>query len=110
MCSLTSFYQRWVAPTLRELNRRAKLLATKPTPRSGYIEWNYRAELFAFGKRLQEEFDLAALNTAFTLKSYITKEEAKQRELGIEGDIQMTHNENLKKGATLLPKNMLISL
>ncbi|XP_075146099.1 mitochondrial ribosomal protein L44 [Haematobia irritans] len=89
--------KRWVAPTLRELNRRAKKLGPqKPEPRSGFVEWNYRAELFAFGKRLQEDFQLPLLQTAFTHQSYIAKEEVKQRELGItDVDIQMSHNKDL---------------
>ncbi|KAI8129058.1 hypothetical protein FF38_01207 [Lucilia cuprina] len=97
-------FKRWVAPTLRELNRRAKKLGPQaPAARSSFIEWNYRAELFAFGKRLQEEFDMSLLNTAFTQQSYIAKEEAKQRELGIEEtDIQMSHNLDLsKRGADI---------
>ncbi|KAM7360488.1 mitochondrial ribosomal protein L44 [Cochliomyia hominivorax] len=97
--------KRWVAPTLRELNRRAKKLGPQgPSPRSSFIEWNYRAELFAFGKRLQEEFDMSLLNTAFTQKSYIDKEKAKQRELGIEeADIQMSDNADLaKRGADIV--------
>lgn len=104
--ALNRSIKRWVAPTLRELNRRAKILGPQPvTPRSRYVEWNYRAELFSFGKRLQEEFDLSLLNTAFTQKSYIAKEEAKQRELGIEeADMQMNHNENLYKIGTDIAK------
>lgn len=96
--------KRWVAPTLRELNRRSEKLGPQaPSPRSSFIEWNYRAELFAFGKRLQEEFNISLLQTAFTQQSYIAKEEAKQRALGIEeADIQMSHNSELaKKGAEI---------
>lgn len=96
--------KRWVAPTLRELNKRSKKLGPQaPAPRSGFIEWNYRAELFAFGKRLQEEFQMPLLQTAFTQQSYLAKEEAKQRELGIEEvDIQMAHNVDLaRRGADI---------
>lgn len=76
-----------------------------PAPRSTFVEWNYRAELFAFGKRLQEEFDMSLLNTAFTQQSYIAKEEAKQRELGIEEtDIQMSHNAELAKNGAEIAK------
>ncbi|XP_073841292.1 mitochondrial ribosomal protein L44 [Musca autumnalis] len=91
--------KRWVAPTLRELNRRAKKIGPQqPQPRSGFAEWNYRAELFAFGKRLQEEFQIPLLQTAFTQQSYIAQEEHKQRELGIENvDIQMSHNQELSE-------------
>lgn len=89
---------------MRELNRRSKKLGPQaPSPRSSFIEWNYRAELFAFGKRLQEEFNMSSLQTAFTQQSYIAKEEAKQRALGIEeADIQMSHNSDLaKRGADI---------
>lgn len=67
-----------------------------PQPRSSFVEWNYRAELFAFGKRLQEEFQLPLLQTAFTQQSYITQEEQKQRDLGIdEIDLKMENNQKL---------------
>ncbi|XP_061393684.1 large ribosomal subunit protein mL44 isoform X1 [Musca vetustissima] len=91
--------KRWVAPTLRELNRRSKKLGPQqPQPRSGFVEWNYRAELFAFGKRLQEEFQIPLLQTAFTQQSYIAQEELKQRDLGIENvDIQLSHNHELSE-------------
>lgn len=93
-----------MAPTLRELNKRSKKLGPQvPNPRSGFIEWNYRAELFAFGKRLQENFQMPLLQTAFTQQSYIAKEKTRQRELGIEEvDIQMSHNIDLaRRGADI---------
>ncbi|XP_037947029.1 39S ribosomal protein L44, mitochondrial [Teleopsis dalmanni] len=89
--------KRWVAPTLRELRKRAKKidLQNQPNPRSGFVEWNYRAELYAFTKRLNENIDISLLQTAFTQKSYIHKEANRQRDLGIEEtDIQI--NDNLK--------------
>lgn len=93
-----------MAPTLRELNKRSKKLGPQaPTPRSNFIEWNYRAEMFAFGKRLQEVFEMPLLQAAFTQPSYIAKEKAKQRDLGIEEiDIQMADNVDLaRKGADI---------
>lgn len=101
--------KRWVAPTLRELNKRAKKLGPqKPEPRSGFVEWNYRAELFAFGKRLQEDFQMPLLQTALTQQSYIAKEEAKQRELGIEEiDIQMAHNKELSARGLQIAKEYI---
>lgn len=97
-------FKRWVAPTLRELRRRQKKLGPQlPEPRSGFVEWNYRAELFAFGKRLHEEFDLEMLQAAFTQPSYVQKELLRQRELGIaETDIIITDNYELsERGAYL---------
>lgn len=101
--------KRWVAPTLRELNKRAKKLGPqKPEPRAGFVEWNYRAELFAFGKRLQEDFQIPLLQTALTQQSYIAKEEAKQRELGIEEiDIQMAHNKELSARGQQIAKEYI---
>lgn len=77
---------RWVAPTLRELRVRKKKfgLEKEVTQRSTFIDWNPRAELFAFGKRLNESFDQELLQQAFTLRSYINQEEMRQRSVGIE--------------------------
>ncbi|CAD6991847.1 unnamed protein product [Ceratitis capitata] len=100
----TRCFKRWVAPTLRELRKRQKKLGPQePQPRSGFIEWNYRAELFAFGKRLHEEFQLPMLQTALTQPSYIEKEKVRQTELGIsEVDINMQDNYELsERGAYL---------
>lgn len=94
--------KRWVSPTLRELAHRVqKQGPQKPEPRSGFIEWNYRSELFAFGKRLNEEFDLGVLQTAFTQRTYAHQEQERQRKLGIEeGDLNKADNSELvAKGA-----------
>ncbi|XP_018803706.1 PREDICTED: 39S ribosomal protein L44, mitochondrial [Bactrocera latifrons] len=100
----TRCFKRWVAPTLRELRRRQKKLGPQlPQPRSGFIEWNYRAELFAFGKRLHEEFDLEMLQAAFTQPSYVQKEQVRQRDLGVvETDVVIKDNYELsERGAYL---------
>ncbi|KAK9874267.1 hypothetical protein WA026_002620 [Henosepilachna vigintioctopunctata] len=63
---------RWVAPTLRELKRRKDQLGPeKPSPRSSFLEWNYEAELFAFGKRLGENFKRDILKQALLHSSYV---------------------------------------
>ncbi|XP_017141459.1 39S ribosomal protein L44, mitochondrial [Drosophila miranda] len=91
--------KRWVAPTLRELaHRQQKQGPQKPEPRAGYVEWNYRSELFAFGKRLGENFELPQLQEAFTQRSYAHQQEEKQRKLGIEeGDLKIADNQELAK-------------
>lgn len=97
--------KRWVAPTLRELRRRReKIGPEEPQPRSQFIEWNYQSELYAFGKRLNEEFDMSSLKSALTNRSYIIKEENKHRELGIE-EPQLNLNDNIKlieKGSAIV--------
>lgn len=82
---------RWVAPLYRELKHRHKRMEQKRkekgevviNKRSEFIEWNYNAELYAFSKRLQEEFDSDALREALTHASYIHKERQRQQELGV---------------------------
>ncbi|XP_030556176.1 39S ribosomal protein L44, mitochondrial [Drosophila novamexicana] len=95
-------FKRWVSPTLRELAHRVKKQGPqKPEPRSGFVEWNYRSELFAFGKRLNEEFQLPLLQAAFTQRTYAHQEQERQRKLGIaEADLQTADNSQLAaKGA-----------
>ncbi|XP_062562244.1 large ribosomal subunit protein mL44 [Armigeres subalbatus] len=76
---------RYVGPTLRELkHRRAKMGPEAEMPRSSHSDWNYKAEMFAFGKRLSEQFDSAVLQQAFAHRSFIVQEEQKQRDVGIE--------------------------
>ncbi|EAT40081.1 AAEL008175-PA [Aedes aegypti] len=76
---------RWVGPTLRELkHRREKMGPEAELPRSSHSDWNYKAEIFAFGKRLSEQFDTAVLQQAFTHRSFIAQEEQRQVDVGIE--------------------------
>ncbi|CRK99505.1 CLUMA_CG012824, isoform A [Clunio marinus] len=96
---------RYVMPTLREIRRRRKILGPRPIPRrSEFIDWNYEAEIYAFGVRLHETFAPALLQQAFVDRSYIVQEEMKQRSVGIETPVlQLTDNSMLvQKGDTLL--------
>lgn len=102
-------YKRWVSPALRELYRRKKQLGPEaPIKRSSFIEWNFDAECYAFGKRLHENFNESLLKTAFTHRSYILQEEVNQRESGIENpEIKITDNRDLAKtGETFLSKTV----
>lgn len=77
--------KRWVVPTLREMkNRKDKMGPEKPSHRNTFVEWNYNAEVYAFGKRLGEDFEDDLLRQALTERSYIIKEEMKQKEVGID--------------------------
>lgn len=63
-----------MAPTLKILyQRREKLGPPPPEPRSSFLEWNYDAEIYAFGKRLGEEFKEDILKRALTHRSYCNK-------------------------------------
>lgn len=80
-----------MAPMLMELKRREKKLGGKKiNPRNTFLEWNLEAELYAFGKRLNEDFDSDLLLQAFTDRTYVIKEEMKQKEL--EFDLKMKDN------------------
>ena len=65
---------------------------------------NYDAELYAFGKRLQEEFDDEALREALTDASYIAKETQRQQELGVSHPgLAMNNNKELAaRGETVI--------
>ncbi|XP_049838813.1 39S ribosomal protein L44, mitochondrial [Schistocerca gregaria] len=101
--------KRWVAPTLRELKKRKDRLGPEPIQkRSSFLEWNYHAEIFAFGKRLKEDFDRTLLQQAFTTRSYIVQEEMKQEQLGIEDPkLALTDNQELGKEGMKFMKNYI---
>ncbi|XP_026314301.1 39S ribosomal protein L44, mitochondrial [Hyposmocoma kahamanoa] len=85
---------RYVAPTLMLLKLREKKQGGKVVkPRNTFLEWNLEAELYAFRKRLNEDFDADLLLQAFTDRSYVIKEEMKQKEMDI--DIKMKDSREL---------------
>nr|XP_022901045.1 39S ribosomal protein L44, mitochondrial [Onthophagus taurus] len=84
--------KRWVAPTLRELQRRKdKCGPEKPEPRSNHLEWNYEAELFAFGKRLGEDFHQNLLKKALIQKEY-ARDKNENENLQLEDNSEMILN------------------
>jgi len=89
---------RWVAPTLHYMKIRAKKygIPDEWKQRSSFIEWNYRAELYAFEQRLHEKFDRNLLEQAFVDHSYIILLENRQKEVQIEQPvIEMKDNREL---------------
>lgn len=66
------------------------------------------AELYAFGQRLSESFQLPLLQRAFIHKSYIVQETDKQKELGIENpSLGVEDNEPLVKSGEKLLDNFV---
>lgn len=62
-----------------------KKLGYEPIPkRNTFLDWNRSAEIYAFNKRLSEDFDIEKLEQAFTHRSYIIKEEQRQKEMEIQ--------------------------
>lgn len=102
---------RWVAPTIKALNRRKRKDVEdgkfhKDEKRSGFIEWNYSSEIYAYNARLNENFRLELLVQAFTQRSYIAQEEHRQRKVGIEEPVlNLKDNFELaKKGEEIVHK------
>lgn len=92
-----------MAPVLRELNkRRTEIGPEPPQPRSTFLEWNYEAELFAFGKRLGEEFDRKLLKQALTHRSYVNLEEDKAKEKGIEFEAIPCNHQLINQGDEII--------
>lgn len=82
--------KRWVAPTLYELKRRRDKIGPEPLqPRSSFLEWNYDAEVYAFGKRLGEEFDPKLLRQALVHKSYISKQSEIENSVSLNDNLEL---------------------
>lgn len=89
---------RWVQPVLRKMKHRARKygIPEEWKQRSSFIEWNYRAEIYAFAQRLHEQFDRNLLEQAFVDRSYIIQLEMRQREVQIEEPVvEMKDNQEL---------------
>ncbi|KAK6636373.1 hypothetical protein RUM43_010033 [Polyplax serrata] len=99
-------FKRHVSRTLRVLKERQEEYLENMDPkeklelerRSKFSEWNYSSEIYAFGKRLQEDFLPELLVQAFTHRSYILQEELKLKEIGVEKtNVDLSDNEELVK-------------
>ncbi|XP_004457432.1 large ribosomal subunit protein mL44 [Dasypus novemcinctus] len=91
----------------KELER-WRLLRCPPPPvrRSEKPNWDYHAEIQAFGHRLHETFSIDLLKTAFVNSCYITSEEAKRQKLGIEKEAVLL---NLKDNRELSEQGISFS-
>ncbi|CAH0548970.1 unnamed protein product [Brassicogethes aeneus] len=84
--------KRWVAPTLRVIAKRREKIGPEPLkPRSTYLEWNYEAEIFAFGNRLGEKFDRSLLLRALTQREYANLKEIEAQK---EGNVAVKNEHN----------------
>ncbi|XP_042535204.1 39S ribosomal protein L44, mitochondrial isoform X2 [Dipodomys spectabilis] len=91
----------------KELERR-RLLRSPPPPvrRSEKPNWDYHAEIQAFGHRLQETFSIDLLKTAFVNSCYIESEEARRQKLGLEREAVLL---NLKDNQELCEQGLSFS-
>ncbi|XP_006890379.1 PREDICTED: 39S ribosomal protein L44, mitochondrial [Elephantulus edwardii] len=98
----------------KELER-WRLLRNPPPPvrRSEKPNWDYHAEIQAFGHRLQETFSLDLLKTAFVNSCYIKSEEAKRQKLGIDKEgvlLSLKDNRELSEQGTSFSQTCLTQL
>ncbi|XP_069136496.1 large ribosomal subunit protein mL44-like [Argopecten irradians] len=76
VCTRTLKNPRWKRPVLKELFKKRQQLGPEPERHpSAYGIWNYNSEVFAFGKRLGEDFKDDILKKALILRSYQEEED-----------------------------------
>ncbi|NXE05955.1 RM44 protein, partial [Lophotis ruficrista] len=78
--------------------------------RSEKPNWDYHAEVQAFSHRLQEDFSLHLLKTAFVNSCYIESEEARRRELGLDREsvaLNLRDNSELAERGTSFSRSYL---
>ncbi|XP_051963513.1 39S ribosomal protein L44, mitochondrial [Xyrauchen texanus] len=76
--------KRWMKAYTLIMERKRKMEGTPPpTPRSQQPNFDYHAEVEAFGARLQESFSLELLKTAFVNSCYLRSEDERRRVLGL---------------------------
>ncbi|XP_068601658.1 large ribosomal subunit protein mL44 [Brachionichthys hirsutus] len=81
--------KRWLRAYTAIMARKLKLEgAPPPTPRSQQPNWDYHAEVQAFGVRIQENVSPLPLRTAFVNPCYLRAEQ--QRRLGFGADAETT--------------------
>ncbi|RUS81014.1 hypothetical protein EGW08_011219 [Elysia chlorotica] len=78
-------YDQYRMRYLKEMyQKRLDVGPEKQRRRSEWINWNYDAEIYAFGQRLGEDFNESTLRQAFINRSYVEGERKKRAELGID--------------------------
>ncbi|KAM9316441.1 large ribosomal subunit protein mL44 [Gastrophryne carolinensis] len=93
--------KRWVRPYLFMLERKKRLQEPpQPVPRYQQPQFDYHAEILAFSKRLNENFSPELLKTAFVNHSYVTGEESRRQELGLEKEMAALNLQDNQELAT----------
>ncbi|XP_074662484.1 large ribosomal subunit protein mL44-like [Tubulanus polymorphus] len=90
-------YKHHESKLVKELYKRRLEVGPEPwRHRSEFANWNYDAEVFAFGKRLGVDLSDKILKRLFVNKSYVEKESNKRKELGVDdSDLELESNELL---------------
>ncbi|XP_072163640.1 large ribosomal subunit protein mL44-like [Diadema setosum] len=110
-------HARWLKPFLFALGGQLKFLRIKygeepKKPRSHQDNWDYTSEIYAFGQRFGEQFNDATIRTAFTHRSYVEKEEAHRKEMGLldkDSQLQLEDNSALSQTGYLFSSSYVKS-
>ncbi|XP_055501609.1 39S ribosomal protein L44, mitochondrial isoform X1 [Leucoraja erinacea] len=97
--------KRWMRSYIMVMERIKKLEGpAPPKPRSQQPNWDLHAEVEAFGHRLQENFNLDLLKTAFINHCYITAEESRRQDLKLDKEsikLNLKDNQELSEKGSL---------
>ncbi|XP_077468362.1 large ribosomal subunit protein mL44 [Stigmatopora argus] len=80
--------KRWMKFYTLRMERKLKREGPPPPkPRFQQPNWDYHAEVQAFGTRLHENFSLEQLKTAFINPCYLQSEQKRRQELGLDSEV-----------------------
>ncbi|KAM6987985.1 large ribosomal subunit protein mL44 [Tautogolabrus adspersus] len=103
--------KRWMKAYTYLMARKLKLEGPPaPTPRSQQSHWDYQAEVQAFSSRLQENFSLELLKTAFINPCYLQAELERRQGLGVDPEstaLVLEDNTQLSKKGVDFTKSFL---
>ncbi|XP_061637702.1 39S ribosomal protein L44, mitochondrial [Phyllopteryx taeniolatus] len=103
--------KRWMKAYTHLMARKLKLEGPPPPkPRSQKSNWDYHAEVQAFSTRLQENFSLELLKTAFINPCYLQAEENRRQGLGMDSEVTalaLKHNIELSAQGDAFTKSFL---
>lgn len=95
-------HAKWRLPLNYQLyQKRLDVGPEQERPRSVWSNWNYDSEIFALGKRLNEDFNATLIRQAFTSHSYAVSQKEKLESIGLEYDIMQSNNALSIKGESI---------
>ncbi|XP_062408102.1 39S ribosomal protein L44, mitochondrial [Sardina pilchardus] len=103
--------KRWMKAYTRIMEAKLKLEGPPPPkPRSEKPNWDFHAEVEAFGTRLQENFQMERLKAAFVNPCYVRAEQERRGALGVESEtaaLALKDNAELRARGLALTRDFL---
>ncbi|KAM3616769.1 uncharacterized protein V6R79_023125 [Siganus canaliculatus] len=103
--------KRWMKAYTYLMAKKLKLEGPPPPkPRSQKPHWDYQAEVQAFSNRLNENFSLELLKTAFINPCYLQAEQQRRQNLGVDSETTafvLKNNIQLSESGTAFTKSFL---